>query len=348
MSNTIITTTNNNSDLTITASLPPPTNPNNNKQQQQPPKHHHHQQSTQSLSNFIYHLEQAIKSLGSGCIIAVLFLIFIILLLMLLIVKSEHVFTNNDSDTQQIQFKKPTTTNNNKPRLKGTIKPFCPFDAYPPITHMKDIKTHPYPRRGDGDNAVNIYKPHMTEIETNYFIETIKQFNNYFEFGSGGSTGLASFETNLQSIITVDTDMRFAATIHDRNVKNVQAYWINIGPVREWGIPDPDRLDINTCFHTWPRFALSYHILRKPNTDIVLVDGRFRISCVLSVLLTGDRPHFLIHDYIGDDRPYYKVILLVLDQIECKGSLCFFSVKENLDMAIIIEQYIQYMSNWDM
>jgi hypothetical protein len=214
----------------------------------------------------------------------------------------------------------------------------CPYAKYPEYMFHKDVKAEPYPSIGN-----RIYVPHMEPEELAFFDHTLglSQYKHYFEFGMGGSTGLASTKKNLLTITTVDTDMRFAATLRDYALGDqVKGYWVNIGPVGEWGGPKPETSD-SPCHSYWPRFALSYGKLHQTGTNLVFVDGRFRSTCVLAVLLTGDRPDFLIHDYFGDGREGYHIVEEFLDRDKCAKSLCHFVPKKNIDPVKVQALYEQ-------
>ena len=160
---------------------------------------------------------------------------------------------------------------------------------------------------------------------------------SYFEFGMGGSTGLASRTTNLRLVTAVDSDDAFVAAMRDAKLgEHVRLLWANIGPVRDWG--NPVEKHAKECTALYRNYAASYASVRASTpTDIVFVDGRFRVSCVAEVLATGDRPRvFIVHDYL-DRMHQFGDIELLLDRVRCGDVLCVFRVKPDLDPNVLAE-----------
>ena len=156
-----------------------------------------------------------------------------------------------------------------------------------------------------------------------------------FEFGMGGSTGIASRLEGVD-ITSVDTDPRFVSSLRDARLgPRAKLWWVNVGPVRNWGFPN--ETFASACRDTmYGNYFKSYAALRAPNTDTIFIDGRFRVLSVPAVLATGDRPQtFLVHDFVK--RPHYADMALLLDQVECGAHLCVFRPKPNLTPEMIEE-----------
>ena len=98
---------------------------------------------------------------------------------------------------------------------------------------------------------------------------------------------------------------------------------IDMGLLREGGHP-VDRTNIKE----WKVYWESWN--KKPiEPDLVLVDGRFRVCCALTVALTcSPDMTILFHDFTI--RPYYHRILLFFDIIEVKESLVALRVKPDI------------------
>lgn len=232
------------------------------------------------------------------------------------------------------------TINNNNKQQNDDDK--CSFNKLPSILSGNQISKiiPPYP-----SISQRINQPHMEQNEIEFFKQTLQRYIVYFEFGMGGSTGLASLQENLKSITTVDNDIHFVVTIRNANLQRVFPFWINTGPIKSWGVPNPENYIENPCHHLWSRYALSYSMLRKPSTDLVFVDGRFRISCVFAVIISGDRPDFLIHDY--QEERNYDIVEIVLQRVNCVESLCLFSPKTNINILQVQQLFIKYMNDWE-
>lgn len=120
------------------------------------------------------------------------------------------------------------------------------------------------------------------------------------EYGSGGSTVIAG--DNPQALVfSVESDAGWAAMMQrwfDANPPQggVMLHHADIGPTKEWGMPVNNR----RVGH-WPGYPNS--VWDRPDfqqPDTVLIDGRFRLACFLTVLLRSTAPvRVLWDDYEG-------------------------------------------------
>jgi hypothetical protein len=131
------------------------------------------------------------------------------------------------------------------------------------------------------------------------------------EYGSGGSTILAG-EMPGKRVFSVESDADWARRMRGWFVANppaaeVTIHHANIGPTREWGHPANDRQ-----FRRWPGYANSVWEREDfVHPDVVLVDGRFRAACLMTVAMRIRRPvTVLFDDYLSRDA-YHKVEALL-------------------------------------
>lgn len=124
------------------------------------------------------------------------------------------------------------------------------------------------------------------------------------EYGSGGSTLLAA-DIPDKRIYTVENDRAWIDRLHAWFVGHPPAsmpllHHADVGPTRQWGHPVDE-----TAFRLWPAYVQA--IWDHPDflaPDVVLVDGRFRLACLLTAALRTQKPlAVLVDDYI--DRPGY-------------------------------------------
>ena len=160
--------------------------------------------------------------------------------------------------------------------------------------------------------------------------------DHYLEYGSGASTSFALNLESLKSVTVVETDMAFiwaqekaarerfknggmpALTLHD----------IDLGPVGLYGFPE-----------TWSKMETFAQYWRTPwegtaNFDLVLIDGRFRVSTFLWNLVSA-RPGTTI---IWDDyfpRTRYHVVEHIIKPLEKCGRQARFEVPDSLDVGEI-------------
>ena len=83
----------------------------------------------------------------------------------------------------------------------------------------------------------------FTKKERYFFTLLLTKCKKYLEFGLGGSTLLAYMTSNIEKIISVDSDLKWINKI--RNFKNLKKEegkkiileYIDIGKTTRWGIP---------------------------------------------------------------------------------------------------------------
>jgi Glycosyl transferase family 2 len=141
------------------------------------------------------------------------------------------------------------------------------------------------------------------------------------EYGSGGSTILAA---DLgKKVISVESDKDWATRLaeHLRPFPDATVLPVDIGPTQKWGIPSRPRF--HTRFHQYPLSVWDHPELGDP--DVVLIDGRFRVACLVAVLMRAKRPTtVLFHDYVG--RPDYQRVEQLARKEETVGRLARFTV----------------------
>lgn len=177
----------------------------------------------------------------------------------------------------------------------------------------------------------------MTNNEKNLFVDYIKKAKNYLEFGSGGSTFLAVLNSDC-IINSVESDKKWIdyitsyQCIRNAVLERLHFEYVNIGEVGAWGIP----LDLSLDFT-----AYSSSIYQKVKPDLVFVDGRFRVACILNSILNVDKlTPILVHDY--PERTEYHIVEKYLLKVELVDTLCVFKIKEDIDRDELLLDYNKY------
>ena len=83
----------------------------------------------------------------------------------------------------------------------------------------------------------------------------------------------------------------------------VVIHWVDLGPTKEWGMPVNDRGWRRYCHYplsVWERADFQH-------PDVVLVDGRFRAACLLTVLVRITRPVLVLFDDYKGRAAYHGV-----------------------------------------
>ena len=150
----------------------------------------------------------------------------------------------------------------------------------------------------------------MTNNELKLLQSAMDHSKSYLEFGSGNSTYMAVATDNIKKITVVESDVTFWEThlmstpaIYEAVEKGrLHPYLVNIGVTGKWGYPMNDN---NRDY--WPAYH-SCVFQSNHSYDTVLVDGRFRISCILHAChFTGSTSTFnTLWRQIGENLGHYK------------------------------------------
>jgi hypothetical protein len=187
-------------------------------------------------------------------------------------------------------------------------------------------------------------EPHLDEPGIAYFHEQLEHTRNYLEYGSGGSTICANRRVNI--LVSVDSDRNFLAAVQRVLAADAMArerresrsgmtklIYVNIGLTVEWGTPAFTRPTPRRV-HRWEDYpSAPWRYLRSidQQPDLILVDGRFRVACVLESLLSlspSSDTRILLDDYIS--RPHYHVLDRFAD-VETVGRMAVLHPKQAWD-----------------
>lgn len=221
--------------------------------------------------------------------------------------------------------------------------------------HKKLFSGYPETALGKGeiDNAIKTMSGIsivMSEREVALFERYIANATNYFEFGCGGSTILAckTGHPNL-SVTSIDSSQEWIDTIMknthvaDRSAKKLlHINVVNIGPVKKWGYPDQT---VEASQGAWYLYSQAISVTGQ-QYDLVLVDGRFRVACVLNAFISNPNASVLIHDFFGPDFHHnaYKVLLSVSDLVDRADSLAALRVKPHIHKDELRKLYATYIN----
>ncbi len=160
------------------------------------------------------------------------------------------------------------------------------------------------------------------------------------EYGSGASTVMAA-GMDGKTVFAVESSKKWAERMRDHFAaepprSNVEIVPIYVGPVKKWGMPRDD-----SHFHRWPRYPLKiWDRLDDCQPDVVFVDGRFRVACVLATLYRTRKPVSLYFDDYTE-RPPYHVIEEFVPVAETRGRMARFEIEP---AAVPPERLMQIMA----
>lgn len=172
--------------------------------------------------------------------------------------------------------------------------------------------------------------PMMTSSEIQLFDKYLENATNYLEYGSGGSTIHVSRFINLKKIRSIESDYNFFLQMK-KKLPALDLNYINVGKTGPCGTPiDPKVIGL------WENYSNKY----SSEFDLVLIDGRFRVACLLDIILKQGNPTILFHDF--NNRPEYHIIKKFCDIIETIDTLVVLRIKNSNDMREISDLYKRY------
>lgn len=173
----------------------------------------------------------------------------------------------------------------------------------------------------------------MTDGEVAVLRECFSKAASLVEFGSGGSTLLAVRSPSLRRIWSVESDPGWIERLRvetditaAEQAGRLQLRCVDIGAVGEFGFPRDASMQA-----AWPRYYQSvWDEAAAIDTDLVLIDGRFRVACALEALARC-RPHavLLFHDFWN--RTPYHPVLAFTDWLGSCDSLAILRRKPSFD-----------------
>jgi hypothetical protein len=183
-------------------------------------------------------------------------------------------------------------------------------------------------------DPIALAQPAMRPRETAMLTELLRRADRVLEFGAGGSTTLAlklgvnrlvSVESDASWIERIKADDRAAQAVEDRRLTMLRA---DIGPIGFMGGPGK-----GSTRDRWPDYARTpWTQLDTGQLDLILIDGRFRVACILeSILRAPPQTIIAVHDFW--DRPEYHCVLPFLDLVDRCQTLGVFRVAAELDRA---------------
>lgn len=182
-------------------------------------------------------------------------------------------------------------------------------------------------------------QPHMTAAEVTQFELQLAGLGSLLEFGCGGSTLVAARQ--VRRIISVDSDPAWLGKVQAevaREAVEFTPFHADIGAVGEWGYPtDEGRI------RDWPRYHTQIWRGMVGSPDAVLIDGRFRVACLLQAIIHCKPDCVLIfHDFT--DRPHYHGVLKHVDVLTRVDTLAVMRAKQQVDgKAVLHDLFDHYL-----
>lgn len=166
-------------------------------------------------------------------------------------------------------------------------------------------------------------EPHFVEADKLMFYSYLDNAENYFEYGSGGSTYQALIRDNIKSIYSVESDIDWYNKVNNTNLnhelKNFNYIYndMNTKP-NNWGYPGKNATTEQKVNYS-NQFNMSLDDDSKKNIDLILIDGRFRVACCLKLYNNISMDCLIAFDDFLN-RKYYHVVLNFFEIIDKTGN----------------------------
>ena len=157
-----------------------------------------------------------------------------------------------------------------------------------------------------------------------------------FEYGLGESTYIANY-VGVPRYAGIDSDPVWIGKAREKVAPHFRFYLGDIGPTGDWGYPKLPKLDKAVL-----NYQLSPLVVEPQPFDVYMVDGRWRLPCLLASFLhasaRGAAPHettVLVHDCdrTADDprrrRDYKRADHLVHLVAHSGNKLCVYQRNAN-------------------
>ena len=193
--------------------------------------------------------------------------------------------------------------------------------------------------------AHKVERPELTlpAAEAVWLRDAYSRADVILEYGSGGSTVMAS-EMAGKSVTSVESDKAWAEMMQDwfainPGLSTPSVLHADVGKTGEWGMPENDKR-----WRAFPKYPLEVWSHEGfVNPDVVLVDGRFRVGCLLATMFRTQKPVELYFDDYAGREPYHVVETFV-KPTEIRGRMARFDIKPTPIPSERLLDVIQLMS----
>jgi hypothetical protein len=184
----------------------------------------------------------------------------------------------------------------------------------------------------------------MSNAEKKLFDQAIKDSRHYLEFGLGGST-IRAIQKSKAMVYSVESSADWVECVRKylfvrlSERRRLRIFQPSIGPVGDWGYPTS-----NEFRNLFERYSSEvFQAIDSRLIDLALIDGRFRVACTLQLIMAcrdNRNIRVLIHDFWN--RPQYHAVLKYLDTVGRADTLGLFSIKKEIDMGLVRQDYESY------
>ena len=183
------------------------------------------------------------------------------------------------------------------------------------------------------------------------FMDLTSACDSYLEYGSGAST-LAADELRRQ-FVTVESDRHFLKSV-ERALSSQSPDWeqdlgilihADIGPTGTWGKPLFPSIPRPSRWKSYPNAPWAT-LGDEFRSDLILVDGRFRVACALTVALQQPESTWLLmFDDYSERREYWATEGFLKIKERC-GRMAIFEPLPSMDRQAAYLALEHYSRDW--
>lgn len=177
----------------------------------------------------------------------------------------------------------------------------------------------------------------FSESKRILFRDTCARAKGYFEYGCGGSTLAASKLLPSHSIVSIESDSNWISKVKNAS-PTVSITHINLGPISEYGYPATE-----SEWSNWPTYSQAWTTLNH-QADLVLIDGRFRVACLLWICLNPNSVKWIFFDDYKN-RPQYFCVSEFIDILDNADDLIVCKPKQSIDIEKCKSLYEKFKNN---
>ena len=161
--------------------------------------------------------------------------------------------------------------------------------------------------------------------------------DSLLQFGCGNATLVAARQ--VRKIVAVDGDAAWLGEVGAnlaRAAIDFTPFHADIGPTREGGYPAGEGR-----VRDWPRYHVQVWRHLSGSPDAVLIDGRFRVACLLQAIVHC-KPDcvFLFHDFF--DRPHYQGVLRHVEVLARVDTLAVMRAAPQVDGKAVLHDLFDH------
>jgi len=169
------------------------------------------------------------------------------------------------------------------------------------------------------------------------------------EFGSGGSTLALAQQAKI--LTSIQSDHKFARAVQGlldeaKYSHRAKVIWANIGMTKTFGQPI---LWLRPLFqHRYANYVRVFYADENSKfaPELVFIDGRFRVYCVLSILSNYSNSMTLIVDDFFS-RPEYAILGKLLGEPASRiGDAAIFQIEASDDRSALVNSYSEYQKDF--